>query len=255
MKIVVIGGTGLIGGQVVARLRAQGLEAVAASPSTGVDTVTGAGLADALREATVVIDVANAPAFDDETALNFFEKSGENLLAAERDAGVRHHLALSVVGTDHLQASGYFRAKLAQEALIARSGVPYTIVRATQFFEFMASLADFSTKGDVVTLTTATMQPIASADVAAALADLVTVAPRHGIVEIAGPEQGPLAEFVATWLGHIDDPRAVTIEASSDYFGVAVEDGTLVPGPDARIMHTRYDDWLATAAAHHGKHR
>jgi uncharacterized protein YbjT (DUF2867 family) len=247
MKIVVVGGTGLVGSQTVARLRNRGLEVVAAAPSTGVDTITGAGLADALQGADVVIDVANAPSFDDQTSLSFFQTAGKNLLSAEADAGVKHHIALSVVGTERLQASGYFRAKLVQENLITFAKTPYTIVRATQFFEFMAGIADFSTKDNVVTLTTAAMQPIASADVAVAIADLVAAAPVNGIVEIGGPERAPLAEFVATWLGHVDDVRAVKVDALAGYFGILVDDDSLVPGPKARVMPTRYDDWLAAA--------
>jgi uncharacterized protein YbjT (DUF2867 family) len=249
MKIVVIGGTGLIGSQVVARLARAGHEAIAASPANGVDTVTSEGLASVLNDAAVVIDVANSPSFEDAAAMEFFEKSSSNLLAAEQAAGVRHHIALSVVGTERLQSSGYFRAKLAQEGLIMRSHIPYTIVRATQFFEFVGGIADFSTRDHVVHLTTAAMQPIASANVAEALADTVLDAPLNGITEIAGPERAPLAEFVATWLGHVDDPRKIVVEAKAPYFGITIEDGSLTPGPEARIMPIHFVRWLATSVA------
>jgi uncharacterized protein YbjT (DUF2867 family) len=249
MKIVVIGGTGLIGRQVVERLLRQGHEALAASPASGVNTVTGEGLENVLRGAEIVVDVANSPSFEDAAAMDFFEKSGRNLLTAEQGAGVRHHIALSVVGTERLQSSGYFRAKLAQERLIARSPVPYTIVRATQFFEFVGGIADFSTREDVVYLTTAAMQPMASADVAEALADIVREAPLNGIKEIAGPERAPLAEFVATWLGHVDDSRKIVVEDDAPYFGMLIDDGSLTPGPEARLMPVRFDQWLATSSA------
>jgi uncharacterized protein YbjT (DUF2867 family) len=249
MKVVVIGGTGLIGAQVVSQLQREGHEVIAASPATDVNTVTGEGLTSILQAATVVIDVANSPSFEDTAAMEFFEKSGRNLLAAEQDAGVGHHIALSVVGTERLQSSGYFRAKLAQEALIAKSGVPYTIVRATQFFEFVGAIADFSTRFDVVHLTTAAMQPMASSDVAQALADTVMVAPINAIKEIAGPERAPLAEFVATWLGHVDDNREIVVEQDAPYFGVMIDDQSLTPGPGVRIMPTRFDQWLALPAA------
>jgi uncharacterized protein YbjT (DUF2867 family) len=249
MKIVVVGGTGLIGSQVLERLLREGHQAVAATPASGVNTVTGEGLADVLRDAEIVVDVANSPSFEDEAALEFFERSGSNLLAAEQAAGVRHHIALSVVGTERLQSSGYFRAKLAQESLIARSPVPYTIVRATQFFEFIGGIADFSTRDDVVHLTTAAMQPMASADVAEALADTVLEAPLNGMIEIGGPERAPLAEFVATWLGHVDDTRKIVVEDDAPYFGMSIDDGSLTPGPDARIMPVRFNQWLATSDA------
>jgi len=249
MKIVVIGGTGLIGTQVVNRLLREGHEAIAASPASGVNTVTGEGLESVLEGASIVVDVANSPSFEDAAALDFFERSGSNLLAAEQSAGVRHHVALSVVGTERLQSSGYFRAKLLQEGLIARSHVPYTIVRATQFFEFVGGIADFSTRANVVHLTTAAMQPIASADVAEALADTVLEAPLNAVKEIAGPERAPLAEFVATWLGHVDDVRKIVVEDDAPYFGMSINDGSLTPGPEAGIMPIRFDQWLATSNA------
>ncbi|WP_260596942.1 SDR family oxidoreductase [Sphingomonas endolithica] len=249
MKIVAIGGTGLVGSQVVARLSRAGHEAIAASPANGVNTITGEGLARVLNNAAVVIDVANSPSFEDAAAMEFFETSGSNLLAAEQAAGVRHHIALSVVGTQRLQSSGYFRAKLAQEGLIMRSHIPYTIVRATQFFEFVGGIADFSTRDHVVHLTTAAMQPMASADVAEALADTALDAPLNGITEIAGPECAPLDEFVATWLGHVDDGRKIVVEDDAPYFGMSIDDDSLTPGPGARIMPIRFDQWLATSVA------
>jgi uncharacterized protein YbjT (DUF2867 family) len=245
MKIVVIGGTGLIGSQLVTKLRDGGHEAIAASPNTGVNAVTGEGLAEALVGADVVVDVANSPSFEDDAVLAFFETSSRNLLAAESVAGVRHHVALSVVGTERMQGSGYFRAKLAQERLIEASPIPYTIVRATQFFEFMGGIAHTSTRDDVVWLSPAAMQSMASADVAEALADTVLAAPFNGMIEIAGPERAPLAEFVGTWLGETNDPRPVAVDPAAPYFGVEIDDASLTPGPAARIMPTRFDDWLA----------
>jgi uncharacterized protein YbjT (DUF2867 family) len=245
MKIVVIGGTGLIGSQLVARVSGLGHEVIAASPKSGVNAVTGEGLAAVLMGADVVVDVANSPSFEDDAVLAFFEASSRNLLAAEAFAGVRHHVALSVVGTERMQGSGYFRAKLTQEQLIEASAIPYTIVRATQFFEFMGGIAHTSMRGDVVWLSPAAMQPMASADVAEALADAALAAPVSGMIEIAGPERAPLAEFVGTWLGETDDPRAVTVDPAAPYFGVEINDASLTPGPAARIMPTRFDDWLA----------
>jgi uncharacterized protein YbjT (DUF2867 family) len=249
MKIVVIGGTGLIGSQTVAKLRAAGHEGVAASPTSGVNAVTGEGLAKVLAGADAVVDVANSPSFADEAAMDFFRQAGAHLLAAEQAAGVRHHVALSVVGTERLQTSGYFRAKLVQEQLIAAATVPYTIVRATQFFEFFRGVADFETRDGVVHLTTAAMQPMASADVAAALTDAVLGQPIGGTVEVAGPERATVADFVSAWLRHVNDPRRVVVEDGAPYFGIAVDDSSLPPGPSARIMPTRFKDWLATAIA------
>jgi uncharacterized protein YbjT (DUF2867 family) len=245
MKIVVIGGTGLIGRQLVALLAGQGHSTVAAAPSTGVDTLTGTGLAEALAGADAVVDVSNAPSFEDGPVLDFFERSTSNLTAAALAAGVRQIVALSVVGTERLQASGYFRAKSAQERIIAASGVPFTIVRATQFFEFMATIADGYTDGDVVRLPTFALQPIASHDVAMALADAVAASATGSTIEIAGPERASLAEFVGTWLGERDDPRAVTFSDSGLYFGASVNDATLVPSEGAQIMPTRFDAWLS----------
>lgn len=251
MKIVVIGGTGLIGRQVVANLRMLGHDAVPASPASGVNTLTGEGLAQALQGAVGVVDVSNSPSFEEETVLAFFQTSGRNLLQAEAEAGVRRQIALSVVGTDRPGGPAYFRAKLAQERLIAAAAIPYTIIRATQFFEFMGAIADEATEGDLVRLSPAALQPIASRDVAQALTQAALAEPVGGIVEIAGPERAPFAEFVGTWLGHRDDPRRILIDPAATYFGTRMTDATLTPGPDARIMPTRFDDWL-TAAARNG---
>jgi uncharacterized protein YbjT (DUF2867 family) len=252
MKIVVIGGTGLIGRQVVANLRSLGNEAVPASPASGVNTLTGEGLAAALQGAQAVVDVANSPSFEAAAVLAFFQTSGRNLLQAEAQAGIRHHVALSVVGTDRPHAPAYFAAKLAQERLIAAARIPYTIIRATQFFEFMGAIADEGTQGNVVRLSPAAMQPIASRDVAQALAQAVLAGPVNGIVEIAGPERAPFAEFVGTWLGHRDDPRRIVVDPAAPYFGMPITDATLTPGGDARIMPTRFEAWL-TAAAGNGR--
>lgn len=244
MKIVIIGGTGLIGRPLVGLLGARGHEVIAASPSTGIDALTGAGLAEAVKGAAVVVDVSNAPSFEDAAALAFFRGTTGNLLAAARDAGVRHFVALSVVGTDRLQASGYFRAKLAQEQLIAGGDVPYTIVRATQFFEFLSTIADGYTKDNAVHLPGIALQPVAAADVSALLADIATATPAEGIVEVAGPERAPLAEFTASWLGARDDPRPILVTTERNYFGAPADDHTLIPGEDARIAPTRFDAWL-----------
>ncbi len=244
MKIVIIGGTGLIGRPLVGLLREQGHDVVAASPSSGIDALTGKGIADALAGAAVVVDVSNAPSFEDEAALSFFRGTTTNIVAAARAAGVRHIVALSVVGTDRLQASGYFRAKLTQEQLIAACDLPYTIVRATQFFEFLATIADGYTRADGVHLPGIALQPVAAGDVSAILAELANAAPANGIVEVAGPERAPLAEFTISWLGAHDDPRRIVVTAERDYFGAPADDATLVAGDDARIMPTRFDTWL-----------
>src|SRR5689334_4878454 len=227
MKIVVIGGTGLIGKKVVKILTQKGHEAVAASPSSGVNTITGEGLAKVLAGAQVVVDVANAPSWEDKAVLEFFETSGRNLLAAEATAGVTHHVALSVVGTERLLASGYFRAKMAQENLIKAAKVPYTIARATQFFEFVGGIAQFSTEGQTVRLPPALMQPIAADDVAAILADLAAGEPLNGIVEMAGPEPIRMDELVRRYLTATHDARTVTTDPSARYYGVAVNDQSL----------------------------
>ena len=248
MKIVIVGGTGLIGRPLVGLLRAEGHEVLAASPSTGIDALTGAGLAQALTGAAAVVDVSNAPSFEDAAALAFFRGTTTNLLDAARDAGVRHVVALSVVGTDRLQASGYFRAKLAQEQLIVGSGLPYTIVRATQFFEFLSTIADGYTRDDIVYLPGIALQPVAAADVSALLAEIATTAPAGGIIEVAGPERAPLAEFTASWLGARDDPRRISVTAERDYFGAPADDRSLVPDENPRIATTRFDEWLAAQA-------
>ncbi|RYD46469.1 MAG: SDR family oxidoreductase [Verrucomicrobiaceae bacterium] len=247
-KIVVIGGSGLIGSKLVKILRQQGHEVLAASPSTGVNALTGEGLAEALSGADVVVDVANSPSFEDSAVLHFFETSGRNLMAAEKEAGVRHHVALSVVGTERLQASGYFRAKLAQENLIAASGIPHTIVRATQFFEFVGTIAQGATQGDIVRLSSALMQPILSDDVSAALADVATGDPVNGMIELAGPEPIPMSELVSRYLKANGDTREVITDERAGYFGTPVDDRSLTPGKNPRLGGTHYGDWLARQA-------
>jgi uncharacterized protein YbjT (DUF2867 family) len=249
MKIVVIGGSGLIGSKLVARLAQRGHEAVAASPSTGVDTITGAGLADAFAGASVVVDVSNAPSWDDAEVLEFFETSTRNQLHAEEQIGVGHHVALSVVGTERMTASGYFRAKLAQETLIAGSAIPFTIVRATQFFEFVDSIADSATVDGRVRVPPALIQPMAAADVADAVCRAAEEAPRRGIVEVGGPEQFRFDELVRLRLEATGDPRDVVVDAAALYYGwVPLEERTLVPGDGAILGTTRFQDWLRDAA-------
>jgi uncharacterized protein YbjT (DUF2867 family) len=245
MKIVVIGGSGLIGTKLVSKLRKLGHEVVAASPSSGVNTITGGGLAEALAGAQVVVDVANAPSWEDKAVLEFFETSGRNLLAAEAKGGVRHHVALSVVGTERLLASGYFRAKMAQESLIKASRIPYTIVRATQFFEFVGGIAQSGTVGQTVHLPPALFQPIASDDVAAAMADATVGAPVNGTVEVAGPERVQLDKLVGRFLSATHDPREVVTDVRARYFGIEVNDQSLTPGDNARLGPTRFEDWLS----------
>jgi len=247
MKIVVIGGSGLIGAKTVARLRSLGHEVVAASPRTGVDTLSGKGVAEAVTGAQVVLDLANSPSFEDEAALRFFETSGRNLLGAEAAAGVGHHVALSVVGTERLLASGYFRAKLAQETLIQRSGIPYTIVRATQFFEFVGPIAQEGTVGRTVRVSSALVQPIAADDVADAMADVALAAPVNGTIEIAGPERVRLDTLVARFLAARQDPRAVEPASDALYFGLKLDDRSLVPGESPRLGATRFESWLREA--------
>jgi uncharacterized protein YbjT (DUF2867 family) len=246
-KIVVIGGSGLIGKNVVKILRDQGREVLAASPSSGVNTVTGEGLAEALAGAEVVVDVANAPVWEDKAVLEFFEKSGHNLLAAEAAAGVKHHVALSVVGTERLLDSGYFRAKMAQENLIKASPVPYTIVRATQFFEFVGGIAQSATEGQTVRLPSALYQPMAASDVAAFVAEAAVAQPVNGIIEVAGPEPMGLDESVRIYLKANPDSRTVTTDANAKYFGIAVNDQSLRPGSHPRLGPTRFEDWLKHA--------
>jgi uncharacterized protein YbjT (DUF2867 family) len=244
MKIVVIGGTGLIGSKVVDRLAAAGHEAVPASPATGVNTLTGQGLDGVLAGAAVVVDVSNSPSFEDRAVLEFFETSTRNLLDAETAAGVGHHVALSVVGTERLADRGYFRAKAAQEQLITSSTIRYSIVHATQFFEFARSIADVSTEGDTVRLPPVLVQPMAADDVAAAVAGVAVGPPVNGIVEVAGPEQFQLDEMARRALQAGDDPRTVVADPDALYYGVRPQLRTLVPAEDAQLGVTRYDDWL-----------
>ncbi|MQY34016.1 hypothetical protein SRB17_19820 [Streptomyces sp. RB17] len=245
MKVVVIGGTGLIGSKVVARLGEHGHEAVAAAPNTGVNTLTGEGLAEVLQGASVVVDVSNSPSFEDQAVMDFFRTSTTNLLKAEADADVTHHVALSVVGTERLQGSGYFRAKQVQEDLIMESGMPYSIVHATQFFEFAKGLADGMTEGDTVRLPAARIQPIVSDDVAAAVGRASVGAPVNGVLEVAGPEAFRLEEFIRMGLTATDDPRTLVTDPQARYWGAELQENTLLPGPDAHIAETRFADWLA----------
>jgi uncharacterized protein YbjT (DUF2867 family) len=245
MKIVVIGGTGLIGTKLVNNLRQRGQEVVAASPSSGVNTLTSEGLAEALEGAQIVVDVANSPSWEDNAVLHFFETSGRNLLSAEAAAGVRHHVALSVVGTDRLLMSGYFRAKMAQENLIKASGIPFTIVRSTQFFEFVKGIAQTATEGQTVRLPSALMQPIASDDVAAALADAAIAEPLNDTVEVAGPESIRMDEFVRRFLSANGDPRKVITDVHALYYGIEVNDKSLIPGDNPRLGSTHFEDWLS----------
>jgi uncharacterized protein YbjT (DUF2867 family) len=249
MKIVVIGGTGLIGSKTVAILRQSGHEVVAASPKSGVNSITGEGLKEAMAGAQVVIDLANSPSFEDKAVLEFFETSGRNLLAVEAAAGVRHHVALSIVGTDRTPDNGYFRAKVAQEKLIETSGIPYTIVRATQFLEFLGAIAASATDGKIVRLSPGLFQPIAADDVAAAVADAALAAPRNGIVEIAGPEPAPFDEIIARYLKAIGDPREVVRDTEARYFGGRVEGRSLVPLGEARLGRIGLDEWLRRSRA------
>jgi len=244
MKIVVIGGTGLIGSKTVDRLRKQDHEVVAASPNTGVNTITGEGLSEALAGAEVVIDLANSPSFADREAMEFFETSGRNLLAAEKVAGVKHHIALSVVGTDRLQENGYFRAKLAQERLIKESGIPYTIVRSTQFMEFLNGIAQAGTVGHAVHLSQAYVQPIASDDVADAIADVALGAPANATIEISGPERFRLSELVARYLKSTGDSRRVEVDPEARYFGARLDDGSLVSDNAPRLGRITFEQWL-----------
>jgi uncharacterized protein YbjT (DUF2867 family) len=245
MKIVVIGGSGLIGTKLVNKLRQRGHEVLAASPASGVNTITGEGLAEALAGAQVVVDVANSPSFEDKAVLEFFETSGRNLLAAEAAAGVKHHVALSVVGTDRLAASGYFRGKIAQEKLIKAARVPYTIVHSTQFMEFLGGIAQSGTDGQTVRLSPAFVQPIASDDIAEAMADYTLAAPVNGTVEVAGPERVSLAELVQRYLTAMQDSRKVVADVHARYFGAELKDDTLVPGDNPRLGTIRFEEWFA----------
>jgi uncharacterized protein YbjT (DUF2867 family) len=254
MKIVVIGGTGLIGSKVVKLLAAKGHQPLAAAPNTGFDATTGQGVAEALAGAEVVVDLSNSRSFDEPTARAFFESSGKTLAREEKAAGVRHHVALSVVGTERLQDSGYFRAKLAQEGLIESSGIPYTIVRATQFFEFLGAIADSGAAEGGIRLPSASFQPIAADDVAANVVAAALGAPVNGIVEIAGPERQPMFQFVGRYLERTDDHRKVVGDAQALYFGARVDDRSLVPGDNPHIGSISLDAWLRDRAAAKGAH-
>ena len=244
MKIVVIGGTGLIGSKAVVILRQNGHEVVAASPRSGINSITGEGLKDALAGAQVVIDLANSPSFDDKAVLEFFETSGRNILATEAAAGVRHHVALSIVGIDRTPDNGYFRAKVAQEKLIETSGIPYTIIRSTQFMEFLGGIAASSADGNVIRVSPGLFQPIAADDVAAIVADVALTAPRNGIVEIAGPDRAPFNEIIARYLTAAGNPREVVKDPEARYFGGLVEKHSLVPLGEARLGRIGLDEWL-----------
>jgi uncharacterized protein YbjT (DUF2867 family) len=249
MKIIVIGGTGLIGSKTVAILRQVGHEVVAASPQSGINSITGEGLKEAMAGAQVVIDLANSPSFEDKAVLEFFETSGRNLLAAEAAAGgVRHHVALSIVGTDRSD-NGYFRAKVAQEKLIETSGIPYTIIRSTQFLEFLRGIAALSADGNIVRISPGLFQPIAADDVAAVVADVALTVPRNGIVEIAGPERAPFNEIVARYLKAVGDPREVVRDPEARYWGGRVEERSLVPLGEARLGRIGFDEWLRRSQA------
>ncbi len=249
MKIVVIGGTGLIGSKLVPKLREQGHEAIAASPDTGVNTITGEGLEEALKGASVVIDVSNSPSWEDAAVMKFFQTSTRNLLTYEAAAGVGHHVALSVVGTDRLSESGYFRAKIAQEKLITESSVPYSIVHATQFFEFLKGLADISMVGNKVLLPHVLFQPMAADDVASGVARIAVGQPVNGIVEIGGPEQFRVDELVRRRLASLKDPREVVADPNALYSGAKLSEKTLLPGNNARLGETRFETWLTQPAA------
>jgi len=244
MKIVVIGGTGLIGSKVVANLKQKGHEAFAAAPNTGINTITGEGLGEAMAGTQGVIDLANSPSFEDKAVLEFFETSGRNLLAAEAAAGgVRHHVALSIVGIDRSD-NGYFRAKLAQEKLIKSSGTPYTIIRSTQFLEFLRGIVASGADGNIVRISPGLFQPIAADDVGAIVAEVALAAPRNGIVDIAGPERAPFNEFIARYLKAVGDPRKVVSDPEARYFGGRVEERSLVPLGEARLGRIGFDEWL-----------
>lgn len=250
MKIVVIGGTGLIGSKLVALLRQRGQDVLAASPDSGVNTLTGAGLSEALAGAQVVVDVANSPSFEDAAVMNFFQTAGKNLLAAEAKAGVRHHVALSIVGADRLPESGYLRAKVVQENLVKASGIPYTILRSTQFFEFGGRIADGASEGNTVRVPGALIQPILSDDVVAVLADIALGAPANGTVEVGGPERLRFEDFITRTLNAKNDKRKVVADLHARYFGTELQEDSLVTtSGKARIGQTRYDAWLSRANA------
>lgn len=245
MKIVVIGGTGLIGSKLMPKLREHGHEAIAASPDTGVNSITGEGLEAALKGASVLVDVSNAPSWEDTAVMKFFETSTRNLLTAEAAAGVKHHVALSVVGSERMLESGYFRAKVAQEDLIKAASIPYSIVRATQFFEFVKGIADFSTDGNKVRLPSALIQPMAADDVASAVGQVALGPPVNGTIEVGGPEQFHLDELVRRGLAAWNDPRQVIADPNARYYGIKVGENTLIPGQDARLSSTRFESWLS----------
>ncbi|EUB75522.1 hypothetical protein PMI27_001698 [Pseudomonas sp. GM41(2012)] len=248
MKFVIIGGSGLIGSKVCKNLQDLGHEVISASPSSGINVISGEGLADALKGADVVVDVANSPSFEDHAALHFFETAGHNLFAAEKVAGTKHHVALSVVGTERMLDSGYFRAKMAQEKLIKASGVPYTILRATQFFEFIGAIAYSGREdGNTIHLTSAALQPVASVDVAAALTAIAQQAPINQTVEVAGPDRRPIVEFVSEYLKHTKDPREAVPDDTVPYFGAPINDKSLTPGDNPIVGATRFEDWLEIA--------
>jgi len=249
MKIVIIGGTGLIGSKTAGILRQRDHEVVAASPNTGVNSITGEGVKEAMAGTQVVIDLANSPSFEDKAVLEFFEISGRNLLAAEAAAGVGHHVALSIVGTDRTPENGYFRAKVAQEKLIKTSGIPYSIIRSTQFLEFLGAIADSSASGNMVRLSPGLFQPIAADDVAAIVADVALAAPRNGIVEIGGPERAPFNEIVARYLKAVGDPREVVSDTEARYWGGRVDEHSLVPLGEARLGRIGFDEWLRRSQA------
>ena len=249
MKIVIIGGTGLIGSKTATILRQGGHEVVAASPKTGVNSITGEGLKEAMAGTQVVIDLANSPSWEDKAVLEFFEVSGRNLFAAEAAAGVRHHVAVSIVGSDRMPENGYFRAKVAQERLIEKAGIPYTIIRATQFMEFLGGIAASGTDGSMVRLSPGLFQPIAADDVAAITADVALAAPRRGIVEIAGPDRAPLSDIIARYLKAYGDPRTVVSDPEARYYGGRVEERSLVPLGEARLGRIGLDEWIRRSQA------
>jgi len=249
MKIVVIGGTGLIGSKTIPILRQRGHDAVADSPRSGLNPITGEGLKEALAGTQVVVDLANSPSFEDKAVLEFFETSGRNLLAAEKAAGVRHHVALSIVGTDRTADNGYFRAKVAQEKLIEKAGIPYTIIRATQFMEFIPAIAASSVVGNVIRLSPGLFQPIASDDVAANVAEVALAPPKNGIVEIAGPDRAPFNEIIARYLKAVGDAREVVRDPEARYFGGLVEEHSLVPLGEARLGRVGLDEWIRRSGA------
>ncbi|HVS94849.1 MAG TPA: SDR family oxidoreductase [Puia sp.] len=250
MKIVVIGGTGLIGAKVVAKLRGRGHQVIAASPATGINTLTGQGLAEALTGTDVVVDLANSPSFEDNAVMNFFKTAGQNLLAAETNAGVKHHVALSIVGVDLMQDSGYMRAKKVQEDLVRQSGVPYSIIRSTQFLEFLGGIADQATEGKVVHISDVQFQPIAAEDVASFVAEFALAAPVNGVTEIAGPERFTLTEIITRYLHDINDAREVIPNDHGRYYGAQIGRTSLVPAGQARLGTINYASWLSTQLQH-----